>query len=159
VRGRTASGRRVGAAPADAAGRAVPKMAVVTSAAPEPVSSATGALQPPAARRPVRVWDVVVTSILLVLLVLFALGASYAGFFLAFASDACMADSCDFALMNTGFWIAVVSPWVLLLVAVVFGIVQLVRRRLSFWIPVAAGTLMVGAWFASAGIVWLAVGR
>lgn len=116
-------------------------------------------LQPERAGRPVKVWDVAVTVVLLVLLTLFALAACYAGFFLALASDACSADTCDFAVMNIGFWVAVVSPWVLLLIAVASAIVLLVTRRVAFWIPLVAAALMVGMWFVGAAFVGMGIGR
>lgn len=116
-------------------------------------------LQPerPAARR-VRVWDLVLTILLLLLLALFAAAASYFAVFLAFASDGCGGGTCDEGLLNLGFWFAVISPWVLLVIAFVVGIVLLVLRRLAFWVPLTAAALIVGCFFVGVAIVGAAVG-
>lgn len=109
---------------------------------------------PPEPTRPRRRrWDLALTIVLLVLLPLLAVACSYAGFFLAFASDACGAIACDYGLMNVGLWSAVISPWVVLLGTVVVAIVRLVRRRLAFWVPLAGSVVMVAAWFIAAAIV------
>jgi sterol desaturase/sphingolipid hydroxylase (fatty acid hydroxylase superfamily) len=115
-------------------------------------------LQPerPAGRR-VRVWDVALSVVLLVLLTLFTLGASYAGLVLGLASDACSPQTCDFALLNGGVWFALIAPWVVLLLAVALAVVQLVRHRIAFWVPPAAALLDVGLWFVGAAIVGAAV--
>jgi hypothetical protein len=110
-------------------------------------------LRPEPRAKTSRPWDVVVTIVLLVLLPLLALAASYAGVLLAFASDACGADRCDAALMNTGFWAAVVSPWVVFVLGLVVTIVRLVRHRLAFWVPLLTIVVMAAAWFVSAAIV------
>ncbi len=108
-------------------------------------------------RRAPRVWDVALTVALLVLLTLFALAASYAGFLLAMASDACATVSCDVETMNVGLWFGVISPWAVLLLSVVAAVVLLVRQRLAFWVPLAGAALMVALWFVAAAIVGSAV--
>jgi uncharacterized membrane protein (DUF485 family) len=131
-------------------------MASVTFSMP-PSSYRT--LQPERApRRGVRVWDVALTIVLLVLLTLFALAASYAGSFLALASDACTAGTCDGGLMNAGLWFGVLSPWGVLLLGVALAVVLLVKQRIAFWVPLAGAALMVGLWFVGAAIVGAAIG-
>ncbi|MFG6402047.1 MULTISPECIES: DUF6264 family protein [unclassified Microbacterium] len=111
-------------------------------------------LPPERARvRRVRVWDVAVTIVLLVLLTLFALAASYAGSLLAMAAQACRPTLCDEGVFNLGLWFGVLAPWVVLLVAVGATVVLLIKRRLGFWAPLAAAALMVGLWFVAAAIV------
>lgn len=111
-------------------------------------------LRPERPSRPARrAWDLVLTIALLVLLPLAALACSYAGFFLAFASDACGSMTCNFGLMNVGFWFAVIAPWVVLLLAVVLAIVRLVRHRVSFWVPLVGVVAMAATWFVAAAIV------
>ncbi|MDQ1116025.1 hypothetical protein QE406_002034 [Microbacterium testaceum] len=73
-------------------------------------------LRPEPVHRSSRTWDIVLTIVFLVLLPLAALAASYAGLFLAFASDACGVQNCNSDLMNLGLWSAVISPWVVLLI-------------------------------------------
>lgn len=108
-------------------------------------------------RRRVRAWDVVVSIVLSVLLTLFAFGASYAGFFLALAADACSPATCDFTLVNAGLWFGVISPWVVLLASLAVVIALLVKRRIAFWVPLVSAALMVGLWFVAAAIVGAAV--
>ena len=115
-------------------------------------------LQPErAGRRGVRVWDVVLSIALSVLLIFFAFAASYAGFFLAVAADACSPRICDFVLMNAGLWFGAIAPWVVLLASLALVVVLLVKRRLAFWVPLGSAALMVGLWFVAAAIVGAAV--
>lgn len=110
-------------------------------------------LRPEPTVRAARAWDVALTIVLLVLLPLAALGASYAGVLLAFAADSCGTVICDAGLMNTGFWLAVVSPWVVLVIGVVIAIVRLVRHRLAFWVPLVTLVAMAAVWFVAAAFV------
>ena len=115
------------------------------------------ALRGSAGRQPVKVWDIVVSSILLVLLAALAALMSFFGFFLAMASDSCGARDCSSVLIGTGLITAVALPWVLLLAASVVTILLLAFRRIAFWVPIAAAPLIIGSWFlgaliASAGV-------
>ncbi len=110
-------------------------------------------LRPEPAARKTRGWDTALTIVLLVLLPLLALAASYAGVLLVFAADACGSIRCDTALMNTGFWMAVISPWVVLLIGVVISIVRLVRHRLAFWVPLVTIACIAAVWFVAAALV------
>ncbi len=87
------------------------------------------------------------------LLPLLALAASYAGVVLASAARVCGAQACDAGLMNLGFWIAVIAPWVILVVGLVVAIIRLVRHRLAFWVPLVAILSMVAVWFIAAALV------
>lgn len=115
------------------------------------------ALRSPAGRGPVRVWDIVVSSILLLLLAALAALMSFFGLFLAMASDSCGARDCSTDLIGTGLITAVALPWVLLLAASVATILLLSFRRVAFWIPLAAAPLVVGCWFLGAFIASLGV--
>ena len=106
----------------------------------------------PPVKPPVRVWDVVLTSVLLVLLGVLALIVSFFGFFLAMASDPCGVRDCSTELIGLGMLTAVGLPWVVLLAAVVVAIVVMVKRRIAFWIPIVAVPLVIGSWFAGAFI-------
>lgn len=110
-------------------------------------------LRPEPGRRRARTWDVTLTIVLLVLLPLVALAASYAGFFLAFASDACGSVECNVGLLNFGLWFAVIAPWVVLVGGVAVSIVRLVRHRVAFWVPLASVVAIVALWFVAAAIV------
>ncbi len=126
---------------------------------PEP---ATGRRSEPApaagsaSPRPHRLWDIALSTVLLVG------GAAAAGFgsvlalFLAFASDSCGAG-CSITQMEVGMWTAILAPWVAWLAGVVVVILLLVRRRIAFWVPfagLAAGVLgwLLGAWLVGAAL-------
>ena len=101
---------------------------------------------------PVIVWDVVVTVVLLVLLGILAFFVSIFGFFLVMASDPCGAVECNTDLIGTGVLVAVSLPWVVLVAALVFAIIRLVRRRIAFWVPLVGSILVIASWFAGAAI-------
>lgn len=110
----------------------------------------SGVTAPPArgSRRPVRVWDLVLTIVLLL---------TYVGLFSGMASDGCMGrDDCDFTLLNWGVLIAAGGVWIGMLAAVVASIVLLLRRRIAFWVPIAGTVLsfaatVVGLWMVTVG--------
>ncbi len=106
----------------------------------------------PSGRQPVKVWDVVVSSILLVGLAALAALTSFFGFFLAMASDPCSVRDCSSELIATGLITAVGLPWVLLHAASVLTILLLIFRRIAFWVPLAAAPLVIGSWFLGAFI-------
>lgn len=106
----------------------------------------------PVSLRPRRVWDIVVSCVLLAGDVVLALMMSFFGFFLAMASDPCGAMDCNTGLIGIGVLTAVILPWVVLIAAVVVSIVLLVRRRLAFWVPLVAAALIVSSWFVGAAI-------
>jgi membrane protein YdbS with pleckstrin-like domain len=114
--------------------------------------------QPARQQRPVRVWDVVVTLVLLVLSVIFAALASYFGAFLAMASDGCFDDRCNDGLLTFGVYFAMLSPWVWLLLSIGAAIALLVTRRLAFWVPLAGVGLTVVTFFVAVAMVGAAVG-
>ena len=111
----------------------------------------------PRAKRPAIVWDIVISSILLVLLGILAFFVSIFGAFLAMASDPCGSIDCNTELIGMGVLVAMALPWIVLIVAVVVAIILMVVRRISFWVPLAGAPLVVGSWFvglwiASAGV-------
>lgn len=105
------------------------------------------------ARRPVIVWDLVLTIVLLVVMIGAGFVLFFLAFFLAFASDSCGASSvCDSDRIATGMLLAIVLPPALGLIALVAAVVMLVLRRLAFWIPLVGIALMVGGWFLGAWV-------
>ncbi len=104
-------------------------------------------------KRPVIVWDLVLTIVLLVLMVGVALLASFFSFFLAFASDSCgAAVACDTDRMALGMLIAMIGPLAVGLVTLIAAIVVLVLKRLAFWIPVVGIVLVIAIFFGGAAI-------
>ena len=97
------------------------------------------------AKRPIIMWDLVTTIVLLVLMVGAALLASFLSLFLAFAGDSCGASSvCDYDLMATGMMVAMIGPLLVGLLALVAAIIVLVLKRIAFWIPLVGILLIVG---------------
>jgi uncharacterized BrkB/YihY/UPF0761 family membrane protein len=95
-------------------------------------------------------WDFILTIFLLVVYLGWSLLCCFAGALVAFVSDSCGASStCNTDLVSTAFIIGTFGPAALAVIVLVFTIVWMVRRHISFWIPIA------GAVFA-AGIVALA---
>lgn len=104
-------------------------------------------------KRPVIVWDLVLTIVLLVILVGVALLASFFSFFLAFASDPCgAAVECDTDRMALGMLIAMIGPLAVGLVTLIAAIVVLVLKRIAFWIPIVGIVLVAGIFFGGAAI-------
>ncbi|WP_431245828.1 hypothetical protein [Leifsonia xyli] len=116
-------------------------------AAPAPAGAAT-------ARRPVIVWDLVTSIVLLVVGVVVAAVLTFAAFFLVFASDPCgSGTACDTGRMGIGFFIALIGPAAVTLIAVIVAIVLLVLRRISFWVPIVGILLALGVWAGGAALV------
>jgi uncharacterized membrane protein (DUF485 family) len=90
-------------------------------------------------------WDFILTIILLVVYLGWTLLCCFAGALVVFASDSCGASStCNSDLVATGFLLGTFGPAALALIVVVFTIVWMVRRHISFWIPVAGAVLAAG---------------
>lgn len=106
------------------------------------------------ARRPVIVWDLVATIVLLVLMTVGGLALAFFAFLLlAFGGDSCGASStCDYDVMTTGAFAAVGGVVLVGLLALVGAIVMLVLRRIAFWIPLAGILLMIAAFWIGASI-------
>ena len=116
---------------------------------PPPVQSESVPASPyqpaAAAKRPIIMWDLVTTIVLLVLMIGAGLLASFLSFFLAFAGDSCGASSvCDYDRMATGMMVAMIGPLLVGLLALIAAIILLVLRRIAFWIPLLGILLIVG---------------
>ncbi|WP_219814130.1 MULTISPECIES: DUF6264 family protein [unclassified Rathayibacter] len=129
-----------------------------------PVDVAAAPPAPPAApgsgvphRRPVRVWDLVLTIVLILVASAVTLLLSFFGLFFAMASDSCGgSNACDIGLIEGGVVLAAGGVWVPFLAALAVSIVLLVRRRIAFWVPVAGLAVsfcctLLGGWMASTG--------
>ena len=98
-------------------------------------------------KRPVVVWDLVTTIVLLVLMIGAALLASFFSLFLAFAGDSCGASSvCNYDLMATGMMVAMIGPLLVGLLALIAAVIMLVLKRIAFWIQLV-GILLIVAVF------------
>lgn len=104
-------------------------------------------------RRPVIVWDLVLTIVLLVVMIGLALIASFFSFFLAFAGDSCGASvECDTARMGAGMLIAMIGPLAAALLALIAAVVVLVLKRIAFWIPIVGIVLVIGVFVGGAAL-------
>lgn len=113
-----------------------------------------GYAPPPAPRRPVVVWDLVTTIVLLVIGGAIAIGLTFFAFFLVFASDPCGASTvCDTDRMSAGFFVALLGPGAVTVATTIVAVVLLVRRRIAFWVPLAGIVLAVGVWIGGAALV------
>jgi hypothetical protein len=99
----------------------------------------------PRVKPPVKVWDVVVTIILLVGDGVLAALASLMGMFLVMASDPCGARDCSTELITIGWLMGMALPWVALIATAIVSIVLMVKRRLAFWVPLLGAALIVGS--------------
>ena len=109
---------------------------------------------PPPPRRPVVVWDLVTTIVLLVIGGAIAIGLTFFAFFLVFASDPCGASTvCDTDRMSAGFFLALLGPGAVTIAAIIVAVVLLIRRRISFWVPLVGIVLAVGVWIGGAALV------
>lgn len=117
----------------------------------------TEALQPYAAsappKRPIIMWDLVTTIVLLVVMIGAALLAAFLSFFLAFASDPCGSGiTCDYDRMGTGMLIAMIGPLAVGLLTLIAAIVVLVLKRIAFWIPIVGIVLIAAVFIGGAAL-------
>jgi hypothetical protein len=104
-------------------------------------------------KRPLIVWDLVLTIVLLVLMIGAALLASFLSFFLAFAGDSCGASSvCDYDRMGTGMIIAMIGPLLVGLIALIAAVIVLVLKRIAFWIPIVGIVLIAAVFIGGAAL-------
>ena len=114
-------------------------------------ASVTAFTSEPAPKRPLIVWDLVLTIVLLVLMVGAALFASFLSFFLAFAGDSCGASvTCDTDRIATGMLIAMIGPLGFAVLALIAAVIVLVLRRIAFWIPIVGIVLVIGVFVGGA---------
>lgn len=99
-----------------------------------------------APKRPVIVWDVGVSIILMIVAAVIVAFLSLSAALLVFSSDSCGSESCNLVQLQAGWIGATIAPALTLIAGIVIAIVRMVRRRVSFWIPIVA--------LAVAGVLW-----
>ncbi|HAM27368.1 MAG TPA: hypothetical protein DCP11_11900 [Microbacteriaceae bacterium] len=111
-----------------------------------------------ATKRPIIVWDLV-TSIILILLGLAIDGiVSLSSLFLVLASDSCGSGrECNLAQLTTGWLIAMIAPSVVMLIAIILAIVRMVLRRVSWWVPLAGIVVELLVWWGAVSLVFASV--
>lgn len=112
------------------------------------------------ARPPVRVADVVASSILLVLGAIGFTMLAFVSLFFAMFSDGCGSGTdCDFGVMTAGYFVALAVPPVIFVVTAVWTIIRLVRRRLAWWLPVVGSLAALAAWGIGVAMMQASLGR
>jgi hypothetical protein len=102
-------------------------------------------------------WDRAATIALLVPLALLAMQTSYSGMIAATTAAPCGAG-CSAPMLTAGMLLTTFSPMLLFIVAMFFGIRGILRRRHTFWIPLAAIIAVALLWFLGAGLTAIARG-
>jgi hypothetical protein len=109
-------------------------------------------------RAPVSPVDRVVTVLLLVGLAVLVPIAGFMGLLTAMASDGCMANTCNDALMTLGVGTSAISPVVVGVVAFVWVVIRWVRGRSTWWVPLVAVVAGAALWALGALLTFSAVG-
>ena len=108
-------------------------------------------------RRPLIVWDIVVSIVLMLGVAIFAFVIGTMGMFLAMASDGC-GEGCNTGMITAGVFVAMFGPAVMAVVAMILAIVLMAKRRISFWIPLAGAGAGVLVWLLGFLLATRAVG-
>ena len=104
-------------------------------------AAAAGAAQ---TKRPIIMWDLILTIVLLVVMIGVTLLASFLSFFLAFAGDSCGSGiTCDYDRISTGMLIAMIGPLAVGMLALIAAVIVLVLKRIAFWIPIVGIVLVI----------------
>ncbi len=101
----------------------------------------------------------VLTVLLMVGLALLVPVASFSGLFFAMVSDGCTGDTeCNGTQIGAGVLVALLSPVLVFVVALVVVVVRIVRRLPAWWVPLVALAVGAGLWILGAVIAASAVG-
>ena len=104
-------------------------------------------------KRPVVMWDLILTIVLLVVMIGVTLLASFLSFFLAFAGDSCGSGiTCDYDRMSTGMLVAMIGPLAVGMLALIATVIVLVLKRIAFWIPLVGIVLVIAVFVGGAAL-------
>jgi hypothetical protein len=122
----------------------------MTTAQPESAPESAPAAAPVIPSKPARkvaAWDLILTIVLLLLVLLAGGIAGAAGIFLVFLTDSCGSGAnCVEPQLDNGYFIATVGVWIPAVLAVIASIIVLVLKRRAFWIPIVGIVLIVATW-------------
>ena len=114
-------------------------------------------VRPPRERR---MWDLVITCVLLAVYLALTAIMSLSGLFLGFTFGACeMAPNCNSDLRAFGTLFALIGVWVPVLFVIGGTIFLLVTRRIAFWVPLVGIALTIGIYSIGSAIVQNALGN
>lgn len=112
----------------------------------------------PSVRRPIIVWDVVLSILLTLLGLGVAVLVSLSSIFLVMAADSCGGSrDCNLPQLTAGWLIAMIGPSVIMLVALVLTVVSLVRRRVTWWLPLTGIVVELLVWWGAVTLVFASV--
>lgn len=94
------------------------------------------------AKPPAKVWDIVLTIILVLLGIGLVFALAFLPIFAAFAWPGCD-TSCE-TQMNAGYFLGLLLAPALYVITVIWAIVRLVKRKVAFWV-VLVGYVLAGA--------------
>lgn len=113
----------------------------------------------PAQQSPGRAADLTGAIVLLALYGL-ALGVlSFFSLFLFMAGDSCTESTCNEGEMTAGIGVAALGPWFPFVLAAVAVIVQGVRGRLTWWVPLVAAVVSLGIFLLGVALVMAGSGH
>ncbi|SDR94606.1 hypothetical protein SAMN04489834_0571 [Microterricola viridarii] len=106
--------------------------------------------------RRIRVWDVALSSVFILVLLVATGGSALVGLSLPMAAGGC-GEGCSPEQMQLGYVVAVALPILLALVTIVTTIAFLRLRRVAYWVPllgtVAVGLgLLLGSWISLSAV-------
>ncbi len=88
-----------------------------------------------------------------------AAGLAFMGLMLIFGTDSCGASTdCDLDRFTTGWLLTMAAPIVGFVLTLIATIVQLVRGRRAFWVPLAGTGLFVAAFAGAAAFAFSGLG-
>ena len=124
-----------------------------------PIGVTTDApIVPPAqpTKRPLVLWDIVLTIVLLIAFAVVAILLGVSAIGLGFAVPENCFD-CNNTQIFFGQILALFGPPVFYFVFIILAIVQLIRRRRSFWVPIVGVVVAVLALLAGGAMVFTAI--
>ena len=117
-----------------------------------PISTST--LELP--KRPVVLWDLVLTLVLLLggFVTAIVIGVGAVG--LGFAPGESCSDCAD-AQIFFGVALAMFGPPVIYVLAIIIAVIRLIKRQIAFWVPIVGILGGVGLWATGAALVFTGI--
>jgi len=109
-------------------------------------------------RKPLIVWDVIVSVILLLIGAAVSVVITLASLFLAMAGDSCGVVECNYDQIGTGWIITMAAPTALWLATAAVAIVRMVKRRIAWWFVLIGIVVLLAVWGLGVWLVFSAVG-
>jgi hypothetical protein len=102
-------------------------------------------------------WRLIGVSALLLLNLAVGLVLGYLAVILVVAYDSCVLQECSYEGFTFGWLLALLGPPVVLLIAALVSILRMVRKRRTWWIPVAGLMVATALWLIGTQLVFSAV--